>query len=230
MTISEQACSYCEYSEGEDIEHVYPKSWFPDRTFSWDNYLLACKSCNTSFKSNGFAVFQPAGSTTLYHLTSQTPGQPPSTDSALLNPRAENPLDYLELDFLAGLAFVPVANLSQRDQQRADYTRGLLHLNTRAELRKARSTAHRHFFGLLREYVEVKQATTVQALDTAVIVPNVVDLNQPLARQRALIMVSLRRAIRTHAHPSVWYELKRQHPAMPKTNLLFQAAPEALSW
>ncbi|RZK30276.1 MAG: hypothetical protein EOO63_07160 [Hymenobacter sp.] len=201
MTVSAQACSYCEYSEGEDVEHIYPKSWFPERTFAWDNYLLACKSCNTSFKSNDFAVFHPAGSSTVLRLTSQVAGPVPSTDSVLLNPRAENPLHWLAIDFWAGCAFT-----------------------------QARQIAHRHFITLLREYVEAKNATTLAQLTAAVNEPSVVDPQQPLPGQRARIMASLRRAIRTHPHPSVWQELQRQHATMPQATQLFQSAPEALSW
>lgn len=230
MTVSAQACSYCEYSEGEDVEHIYPKSWFPERTFAWDNYLLACKSCNTSFKSNDFAVFHPAGSSTVLRLTSQVAGPVPSTDSVLLNPRAENPLHWLAIDFWAGCAFTQARQLNQRDQQRADYTIELLQLNFRGELLKARQIAHRHFITLLREYVEAKNATTLAQLTAAVNEPSVVDPQQPLPGQRARIMASLRRAIRTHPHPSVWQELQRQHATMPQATQLFQSAPEALSW
>ncbi|QNE42136.1 hypothetical protein F1C16_21175 (plasmid) [Hymenobacter sp. NBH84] len=230
LTISTQACSYCEYSEGEDIEHIYPKSWFPQRTFVWDNYLLACKTCNTSFKRNGFAVFNPAGSSHVLHLTPQVAGPVGSTDAVLLNPLVENPLDWLIIDFQAGCAFAQASQLSTRDQKRADYTIELLQLNFRAELSKARRIAHRHFIGLLREYVEVKLTTTLAQLAAAVNEPHVVDLNQPFRGQRARIMASLRRAIRTHPHPAVWQELQRQQLTMPQAAKLFQDAPEALIW
>ena len=50
MCVSVGICNYCEQSEANDIEHIYPKSFFPDFTFVWSNYLLACKQCNTAFK------------------------------------------------------------------------------------------------------------------------------------------------------------------------------------
>src|SRR5689334_14410663 len=43
-------CCYCEDSAGTDIEHFYPKVAYPDRAFSWPNYLLACSTCNSNFK------------------------------------------------------------------------------------------------------------------------------------------------------------------------------------
>lgn len=41
-------CSYCEMNidNQPDIEHVSPKSKNPDLETSWDNFLLACKTCN----------------------------------------------------------------------------------------------------------------------------------------------------------------------------------------
>jgi hypothetical protein len=230
MTVSDNACSYCEHNEGGDIEHIYPKSWFPERAFVWENYLWACKSCNTTFKNSSFAVFNPNGSTTLVNLTSQTLGPPPTSDGVLLNPRTENPLDYLELDFRAGLAFTPRLGLSPREHERAIYTRELLHLNRRPELRKARAIAHRHFIGLLREYVDVKGSTTLTELKAVVNIPHIVDPTRSFARQRAEIMASLRRAVRSHPHPSVWYEIKNQHSSIAQAPALFAKALEALAW
>src|ERR1700679_2460550 len=43
-------CNYCEQSEANDIEHIFPKSFFPGFTFLWTNYLLACKQCNSGLK------------------------------------------------------------------------------------------------------------------------------------------------------------------------------------
>lgn len=230
MTVSDNACSYCEHNEGGDIEHIYPKSWFPERAFVWENYLWACKSCNTTFKNNGFAVFNPNGSATLVNLTSQTLGPPPTSDGVLLNPRTENPLAYLELDFRADMAFAPRLGLGAREHERAVYTRELLHLNRRPELRKARAMAHRHFIGLLREYVEVKDSTTLAGLKAAVNIPHVIDSTRPFARQRAEIMASLRRAVRSHPHPSVWHEIKNQYPSLDQAPALFAKALEALTW
>jgi uncharacterized protein (TIGR02646 family) len=45
-------CAYCESKIGHvsdaHIEHYRPKSRFPDRTFDWDNLLLACGQCNSA--------------------------------------------------------------------------------------------------------------------------------------------------------------------------------------
>ena len=43
-------CSYCERNihVGSEIEHVQPKSKVPEKKYSWDNFLLGCKNCNTT--------------------------------------------------------------------------------------------------------------------------------------------------------------------------------------
>jgi hypothetical protein len=48
-------CAYCEskllHIHHGDVEHIYPKSLAPDRSFVWDNLTLACEVCN-QYKSN----------------------------------------------------------------------------------------------------------------------------------------------------------------------------------
>lgn len=49
-----QHCSYCEgYRVPQDlhVEHIYPKDPHPEREFRWENFLLACNTCN-SYKNN----------------------------------------------------------------------------------------------------------------------------------------------------------------------------------
>ncbi|WP_224240151.1 HNH endonuclease family protein [Hyalangium gracile] len=45
---------YCEDSAGTDIEHFWPKSEYPEKAFSWTNYLLACSGCNSNHKREKF--------------------------------------------------------------------------------------------------------------------------------------------------------------------------------
>lgn len=43
-------CSYCErfLAQSIDVEHIRPKSLQPELQFTWDNFLLACKNCNST--------------------------------------------------------------------------------------------------------------------------------------------------------------------------------------
>lgn len=43
-------CSYCERplkTAEAEVEHMLPKNRYPDDESNWENYLLACKACNT---------------------------------------------------------------------------------------------------------------------------------------------------------------------------------------
>ena len=47
-------CSYCEaygVPTALDVEHIYPKDPHPRHENSWDNFLIACKSCNSKKNS-----------------------------------------------------------------------------------------------------------------------------------------------------------------------------------
>lgn len=68
-----ERCMYCEHNEGTDIEHFWPKSEYPEKAFSWSNYLLACSHCNSNYKRTKFPL---------------TSGMPD-----LLDPTAEDPAD-----------------------------------------------------------------------------------------------------------------------------------------
>ncbi len=41
-------CSYCEkpLTDVTDVEHVRPKKHFPEQILDWNNFLLACSTCN----------------------------------------------------------------------------------------------------------------------------------------------------------------------------------------
>jgi len=41
-------CSYCERPiSNADVEHILPKKWHPECEKEWNNFLLACKNCNS---------------------------------------------------------------------------------------------------------------------------------------------------------------------------------------
>lgn len=73
-----ERCMYCEDSAGTDIEHFYPKDTYPSKAFEWDNYLLACSTCNSNYKRDQF----PLG---------------PEDQPLLINPVEEEPGDHISL-------------------------------------------------------------------------------------------------------------------------------------
>lgn len=77
-------CSYCSAPIFSHlaIEHVLPKSTFPESAFSWPNFLLACSTCN-SVKGN-----KPNQGTI-------NPGHPQSTANAINYITNQGALNYL---------------------------------------------------------------------------------------------------------------------------------------
>lgn len=73
-----ERCMYCEDGAGTDIEHFYPRASYPEHTFEWLNYLLACSACNSNYKRNEFPL--------------DAEGAP-----LLIDPSAEEPLEHLSL-------------------------------------------------------------------------------------------------------------------------------------
>ena len=55
-------CMYCEskisHTQHGDIEHIKPKSKFPELEFDWDNLGYACATCN-NFKRDKFNEIEP---------------------------------------------------------------------------------------------------------------------------------------------------------------------------
>jgi hypothetical protein len=78
-----QYCAYCDSPifSHLHIEHILPKSTFPENIFAWPNFLLACASCNSA-KSN-----QPNQGT--------IPGAPKSTSDASEYITNVNGINYL---------------------------------------------------------------------------------------------------------------------------------------
>ena len=226
-------CTYCEHNEADDIEHIYPKKLFPNRAFIWENYILTCRQCNTDYKADKFAVFNPHGSSELLEIPQQrgTYLQPVTNDGAVIDPRAENPFDFMRLDIREQtFLFVAEANLSVRDEQKATYTIDLLGLNRRDALVEARKKAARYYLDRLERYVRAKHATTFAGLEEVTQEPDLVDETQPFEAEQARIMAAIISDITHHQHPTVWQELKRQRHQLPRTNRLLAEAPEALGW
>lgn len=210
-------CAYCNDSAADEIEHVLPKDFFPDHTFRWANYVLACGPCNgAGNKSNKYAYLDASGR--LHHVTRArraVPTPPPAGRHALIDPRAEDPLDFLTLDLVANdpvhgwiegeFTVGPRPRLSAADKARAEYTRDTLGLN-RSLLLDARRDAYGSYRTRIVEYAAKKADGTSQTrLD------------------------ALRDGILRMPHPMVFVEMQRQRRHKPLKDL-FAPVPEALGW
>lgn len=208
MCAGPRRCMYCEDSAADEVEHVRPKNLYPEFTFVWENFVYACGTCNGP-KGNRFAVVDQHGEKTL-HTANNWDARRNETP-ALIDPRSENPLAYLELEIAESFLFVPTAGLSRRDTIRAEYTCELLNLNGRGYLVKARRNAFEGCLSQLELY-----ATKRPGRDPT---------DPELDRCRLVVMNS--------GHPTVWHEMCRQHQRFLRPGEwghLFVECPEALGW
>ena len=207
MCAGARRCCYCEDSLADEVEHIRPKDLYPELVFVWENYLYACGPCNGP-KNNRFAVFSADGQEVDVARRPGAPVIPPIPgDPLLIDPRQENPFDYMDLDLLGTFIFLPLGEPASSGYQRANYTITLLGLNRRDYLLTARAQAYRSYRAHLVEYIDRRNAK---------VAPDVLD---------DLISV-----VRRMGHPTVWREMQRQAALIPALRDLFERAPKALAW
>lgn len=210
MCSGPQRCCYCEDSQATDVEHIRPKDFYPGLVFVWENYLLACARCNRP-KSNVCDIYPHQDSTRLQvpAFVKQHGRRPPAGDAVLINPRLEDPLEFMMLEMRDTFFFLPRAAPDTREWERADHTIRLLKLNEEDVLPKSRQEAYGAYRDRLKRYVDQKaRGETPEALRHTVA------------------------SLRQMRHPTVWHEMKRQraYPHHQEISRLFAAAPEALDW
>lgn len=226
-------CQYCEFDRNAATEHFFPKKHFPERTFQWDNYLRVCSNCNSKHKSDNFAVFSPKGSAMVFHLlnTKSTYPMPPSDDAVLINPRTENPQNYLRLDIGTGV-FIRPDDIDLRGAEKAKYTVELLHLNMDNNLLRYRQKALDQYQNKLEFYVKVKQAIDFQSLIGALPPAKraIVVQTNPFSVEKERLLKVLKADIQDDLFPCAWREIIAQKDFFPTLQSLFSIAPEAETW
>jgi uncharacterized protein (TIGR02646 family) len=209
MCSGARRCAYCEDSCADEVEHIWPKNIYPEHVFQWPNYLYACGPCNGP-KGDKFAIYRERDG----RRVDITPGYkrlrsipPPSGSPLLIDPRQEDPLDYLKLDLLMTFRFFPIGPYPSRAWQRAKYTIEVLRLNDRAPLVRSRRAAFIAYRSILGNYIRRRDSDERQdALDELVT------------------------GIYEQSNITVWREMQRQWPLIPELRDLFTIAPEALEW
>jgi len=133
-----------------------------------------------------------------------SPGRP-----ALIDPRRENPLDFLMLDLRGTFELTPMPTLQPgaASYLRAAYTIKVLRLNQRDCLPAARQNAFKGYRARLREYIRQRDGG---------------------AKREDLVRMTAGFAATPHA--TVWAEMKRQQQHLPELAELFAQAPEALAF
>lgn len=215
MSVGAVRCAYCEDSAADEIEHIYPKSLFPDRTFVWGNYLYSCGPCNGP-KGNKYGIIVNGEIREFVRRRADAVVPPPEGLSALINPRVEDPMRYLEID-LGGrtpdgehiegtFEFLPIEGIDQTARIRAIYSIDVLNLN-REVLCAARGNAYSGFSARLHVYVERKEdGATRGELDR------------------------IREELLSSPHISVFAEMVRQRALLPDVGGLLGRAPEVAEW
>ena len=228
MNISVRVCNYCEANEADDIEHIYPKSFFPERAFVWENYLLACKSCNTHWKLDKCYILNGCSSTVLTRGTIPNP----SSEIAFINPRTENPNNFLLYDFRTG-NFIVHDGLDCQAQEKANKTLEILGLNNRDTLRHSRQEAYKNFYDKLSRLQRAKRATTHNELADC-FYPNetdFIDFDEPIPAQVGNFENSIRASIQRSRHRAVWYAIKTHYRTHnPVWHAIFTSIPAAVHW
>ncbi len=224
-----QHCHYCEGSVGTSIEHFYPRGFYPNLTFVWDNYLWSCQACNTQYKGAKFALFAAPNSAQVLPLVKNRSFLPPTNrDAVFLNPRVDNALDYWELELETG-RYTVRPELSKRAQARAQYSLELLQLNERPSLLKGRQEAFSAYSHLLSTAAAVQSDTTGAYLRE--LLPNkpASFYTQSLLKQQEAAHYFLQQQFLTLPYKTVWRSMQQQAEAFPSLKALFAQAPNTYS-
>jgi uncharacterized protein (TIGR02646 family) len=234
MCVGIEICAYCEQNEATDIEHIFPKKLYPEKAFSWDNYVLACSKCNSHHKQDKFRIFNPTNSSIEENVTPvrKTYRRPANEDSLFINQRIEDPMDYFELDLVnRQFIFTERFPIGTREFKKAKFTKEVLGLNTRAALVANRKNAAKFYTSRLEKYVVAKASTGFQELVDSISDDwGGIDQTKNFIDEKSRILNSIKEDILTYSHPTVWKELIRQRQDLPKTNFLLNQAPEVLGW
>jgi uncharacterized protein (TIGR02646 family) len=194
---------YCEDSLASEVEHFRPKTFYPDLVFSWINYLYSCGPCNRIKRSHFRILVEPSRHIDLSRRRADDVVKPRDGSPMLIDPRRDDPLQYLSLDLIDTFWFVPRHIEGTHERARAEYTIELLKLNERDFLPLARQEAYAGYRARLGEYVHARNT----------------ERGEHLAK-----------AISRCGHPTVWAEMKTQSLLLPDLAELFAAAPEAFDW
>ncbi|MFT5918197.1 MAG: hypothetical protein ACI81T_004714 [Bacteroidia bacterium] len=227
MCVSTEVCNYCEQNEAMDIEHIAPKSFFPNHAFVWENYLLACKSCNTGYKLDHCYVLDQNG---LSHK-SKRGIEPTHKTHCFINPREEDPNYFLIFNSLTS-KYILNHKLTQSEKEKAKSTLEILKLNERPALVEARKSAAKYFYRTIKELTEILNAKDLAELK-AILNPydKIMDKKLSLLETKEELKVIFKKEIQIHQHPSVWYAIKKvDSKTDDKWKALFDQVPEALHW
>jgi len=220
-------CNYCEHNEASDIEHIYPKSFFPEKTFDWENYLLVCKECNSAYKLDKCYILDNNDEI----IFVKRKEEPPYKTLAFINPRVENPERFMILS-PDSFEFELLSDLDKKDTNKSNSTLQILKLNQRHTFLHKRKSVANNCYETMERLIKIMSANSLEELKS-VLRPNDdrFDFTFSLDKLKSEIKESYKRHISRYEHPSVWYSIKLiASKTNEKWKTIFEKIPEALNW
>jgi uncharacterized protein (TIGR02646 family) len=129
-----ERCMFCGSSEASQVEHFWPKSTYPEKAMTWDNFVWICGVCNQA-KGNRFPIFNGA-------------------------PEAINPMDddvwkFFSIDEFGFMA--PIWDVAADDfDRRGKITEELIGLNRQA-VQEARQLRYLQLRGLAEDSIALHE-------------------------------------------------------------------------
>ena len=222
-------CHYCEQNENNDIEHINPKSFFPQYTFDWENYLLVCKQCNSGYKLDKCFVLNDNNDLCKVDRGIELQYK----TIAFINPRLENPNDFLIMNMKTfEFEIHPGIRQNKAKRNKAIKTLEILQLNNRDLLIEQRESAAKYFYQRFEQLVNILESDTLAEVeDKLTPYDKFIDKTLPLSDIKLRIKAGIKKDIQSHQHPSVWHAIKMVERATnPKWKTLFDRLQEALDW
>jgi hypothetical protein len=178
--------------------------------FDWFNYLYACGICNGR-KGNHWCILANGTRHTLRRTNAErqakTYAPPLQGDPLFINPREEDPMEFLRVDLLGTFEITARSKLAEHAKRRANWTIEKLELNLREDLVDARTNHYRMYIDRLKQHIiDRDHGESLDALGLRI------------------------EGIRRMDHPMVWREMCRSHTKIAELTPLFETAPEALHW
>ena len=159
-----RSCTYCDRelhgNDRGDVEHFRPKNVYWWLAYQFQNYLLACSVCNSSYKSNRFPIL-PLGAAFAYPMKDQLEQEP----RALLDPAVDAIDGWFGINFdleqekREGFQITINSTLGSPEAQRCVITRDFFRLNLDSELLKARQIAIHSALKLANRALDGDQVT-----------------------------------------------------------------------
>jgi uncharacterized protein (TIGR02646 family) len=132
-------CGYCETVEAQTVDHFWPQRTSPQKRWDWDNFILACNTCQSKKLEN-----------------------PPVDEQGnqMVNPRHDEPLHFLYFDFWTGMVTPFLA--SEETAARGRLTIERLALDRRPTLEEERRRKFWDVMGYVARIVQPKSAADAE--------------------------------------------------------------------